>query len=462
MKKIIFSGLAALALSFGITTMSYAMTSLDDESLADVTGQSLLTLIKETDSSQQLDFFKLGFQAELSLNANIKSLQLGCGGGNGAGKCDIDMSNLSFGCVTNASGTCITLPATPGQPTGADPNNAVNNQAGLKDFVLTNPFFQFAIKGGNNASTRQVVGIRLGADKAVGPMSIGNLTSYSGYLTGLTNLNISAQTNIGVACQGGTAGCTSGAAKYSGIPYGMPSDGTVATGYLGVKDEEILNILGLVKVRYQDMTIDTKAASSSANVKANGTRLTQVGISNLSLGKTVDDVVNGLTINQICATPIIGSGCDVLTGPQLANSLMPVLKTGIQIYMKQQALLGLDQPVPTQGLFELDSTYSTKLTDLLNAYVLPYNLNNVHQLDINSNLFGIALTSLQEGIKYPGYTEAVGKGWSMYLQDAFTLNINDSLTTLMSNIVKNGNAKDGNITTLAPAYRNCFGSLTFC
>lgn len=463
MKKTIFSSIVALVLTFAMSTISYAMTSLDDESLSDITGQSLFSLVKETDSTQNLDFFKLGFQAELSLNANIKSLQLGCGGDNGAGKCDIDISELSFGCVTNASGTCITLPATiPGQPTGAYSDPDESKQAGLKDFVLTNPFFQFAIKGGSNAATRQVVGIRLGADKAEGPMSIGNLTSYSGYLTGKTNLNIQAQTNIGVTCQGGTTDCTAGAAKYSGTAYGMPSGGTVATAYLGVKDEEILN-LGIVKVRYKDMTIDTKAASSSANVTAKGTRLTQVGISNLLLGKTVDDVVNGLTINQICATPFYGgSGCDILTGPQLANSLMPVLKTGIQIYMKQQALLGLDQAVPTQGTFETDSTYSGKLTTLLNNYVLPYNLNNVHQLDINSNLFGIALTSLSEGIKYPGYADSVGKGWSMYLQDAFTLNINDSLTTLMSNIVQNGNAKAGNITTLAPAYRNCFGSLKFC
>ena len=460
MKKTVFAGIVALVLAFVTSTMSYAMTSLDDQSLSDVTGQALFTLTKETDSTQSLDFFKLGFQAELALNANIKSLQLGCGGDNGAGKCDIDISDLSFGCVTNASGTCITLPGVAGQPTGADFNNAESNQAGLKDFVLTNPFFQFAIKGGSNAATRQVVGIRLGADKAEGPMSIGNLASYSGYLTGKTNLNIQAQNNIGVTCQGGTAGCTSGAAKYSGTAYGMPSGGTLATGYLGVKDEEILNLL-IVKVRYQDMTIDTKAASSSANVTAKGTRLTQVGISNLLLGKTVDDVVAGLTINQICATPAIGSGCDIITGPQVANSLMPVLKTGIQIYMKQQTLIGLGLAVPTQGALELDSTYSGKLTTLLNNYILPYNLNNVHQLDVNSNLFGIALTAL-DSIKYPGYADSVGKGWSMYLQDAFTLNINDSLTNLMSNMVQNGKAAAGNITTLAPAYRNCFGSLKFC
>ncbi|OTG62995.1 hypothetical protein B9T29_04720 [Acinetobacter sp. ANC 3903] len=465
MKKTIFAGIVALVLAFVTSTMSYAMTSLDDQSLSDVTGQALFTLTKETDATQSLDFFKLGFQAELSLNANIKSLQLGCGGDNGADKCDIDISDLSFGCVTNASGTCITLPGVAGQPTGADFNNAESNQAGLKDFVLTNPFFQFAIKGGSNAATRQVVGIRLGADKAVGPMSIGSLASYSGYLTGKTNLNIAAQTNIAVTCQKGTTGCTdANASKFStGFTIdkliGADDVYTKADGFLGVNDEEILN-LAIVKVRYRDLTIDTTAASSAADVKAAGTRLTQVKISNLGLGNTVDDVVSGLTVNQICATPLIGSGCDGITGPGVANTLMPLLEQGIQIYMKEQTLIGLGQAVPARGSLS-KGDYSALLTNTLNAYKLPYNLNNVHQLDVDSSLFGIALTAL-DSIKYPGYEEAVGKGWSMYLQDAFTLNINDSLTNLMSNMVQNGKAAAGNITTLAPAYRNCFGSLKFC
>ena len=49
----------------------------------------------------------------------------------------IDISNLSFGCVANASGTCITLPTTvAGQPKGIDYNNYISNQNQLKDFVL--------------------------------------------------------------------------------------------------------------------------------------------------------------------------------------------------------------------------------------------------------------------------------------------------------------------------------------
>lgn len=56
MKKTIFAGIVALVLAFVTSTMSYAMTSLDDQSLSDVTGQALFTLTKETDSTQSLDF----------------------------------------------------------------------------------------------------------------------------------------------------------------------------------------------------------------------------------------------------------------------------------------------------------------------------------------------------------------------------------------------------------------------
>lgn len=466
MKKTILGSI--IASTFSLSTMTYAMTSLDDAALSNVTGQALFSLSKVSDSSQGLDFFILGFDAELSLNTNIKSLQLGCGGDNGNGGCDIDISQLSFGCVTNASGTCITLTGAAGQPTGTDNNNAVSNQAALKDFVLTNPFYQFAIKGGSQASTRQIVGVRVGAEKAEGPMSIGSMNSFSGYLTGKTNLNILAQTNIAVTCKAGTAGCsTDNQSKYStdfvgnyGLwPFNDYKQQYAADGYLGVNDEEIVN-LGLIAVRYRDLTVNTAAASKSANVTANGTRLTQVKILNLGLGDIVNEVVEGLAINQLCAGDP-GGRCNVLGTAQVAGTLMPLLKTGIKNYMKQQTLIGLGQAVPTKGALETADNYGTKLTTLLNNYQLPYNLNNVHQLDVNSDKFGIALTSLAS-IQYPGYDSAVGKGWSMYLQDAFTLNITDSLTNLMSNMVQNGNAAAGNITTLAPAYRNCFGSSRFC
>ena len=464
MKYKILCGLVSSLL--GMSSVN-AMTALDDQALSEVDGQALLNLTKEA-GTNNIEFFKLGMNAELSLNANIKSLQLGCGGDKGAGACDIDISELSFGCITGAKGVCITQEtAIAGQPKGVDYDNSIENQKALKDFVLTNPFYQFAIQNGGQASTRQVVGIRVGADKAEGPMSIGSMNSFSGFLTGKTNLNIAAETNIAVTCDGNKSNCSSSdASKFSNNftidkLIGADENYYKANGFLGVKDDEILN-LGIVTVRYKDLTIDTKSASSQANVAATGSRIKQVKIANLGLGTTVDGVVEGLKVNQICATPLVGNGCDAITGPDMANLLMPVLKTGIQNYMKEETLKGLGLVIPEKGALETAANYGKRLTALLNQYQLPYNLSNVHQLDVNSDKFGIALTALKEGIKFPGYDEAVPQGWSMYLQDAFTLNINETLTTLMSNIVQNGNAAAGNITMLAPAYRNCFGNLKFC
>ncbi|ATO21040.1 hypothetical protein BS636_08740 [Acinetobacter sp. LoGeW2-3] len=455
-----------------LTTSSYAMTELVDQDLSEVTGQALFNMIKETDSTQGLDFFKLAINGELSLNTNIKNLQLGCGGINGADGCDIDISEFSLGCVVGGSGSCITLPTNvTGQPKGTDYDNTIANQKDLRDFVLTNPFFQFAIKGGNQASTRQVVGVRVGAENAKGPMSIGTMNSFSGYLTGVNNLYIQAQENVAVTCKAGTTGCSEeNASKYSqdfmgdyGLLGGGKKQQYAASAYLGVANAEILNLLNAVTVEYRDQTINTQASKrENLSILANGKRMQQVQIHGLQLGSLVDEVVQNLTINQMCTGHDPGE-CSFIGTQDIGNLLLPLLRTGIKTYMKEETLKGLNLGVPNKGS-QTNDAYSNQLTTILNNYVLPFNLGNVHQIDVDSNLFGIALTSLAEGIKYPGFAEQAKatQGWSMYLEDAFTININQPLTTLMSNIVQTGLAAQGNITMLEPAYRNCFGGHKFC
>lgn len=450
---------------------AHAMTEMADRDLSEVTGQALFNMSKESDATQKLDFYKLSIDGELSLNANIKNLQLGCGGINngtkGAG-CDIDISELSFGCIAGVSGHCITLPGVAGQPLGKDANNALDNQKELRDFILTNPFFQFAIKGGDQASTREVVGVRVGAEHAEGPMSVGSMNSFSGYMTGINNLYIEAQKNIAVTCDGNGPNCSpSDASKFTNDFIIDGKNYTKANGYLGVKNGTVLGLDLLVteiSVEYKDQTIDTKAAERlGLKISASGNRLNQVNINGLILGNLVDEVVDGLTINQMCAGHDANK-CSAIGTADIGNLLLPLLKTGIKIYMKQETIKGLDLNLPTQNSGETDANYSTRLTNILNNYVLPYNLNNVHQIDVNSSLFGIALTSLTNGIRFPGFAAdaKATQGWSMYLEDAFTINIKQNLTTLMSNMVQNGNAAAGNITMLEPAYRNCFGNLKFC
>lgn len=157
--------------------------SMSDSELSATTGQALMSLsyISPTDaanlesirsgnnnaSNGGVGFYKLGLEGTLELNANIKKLQLGCGGINGAGGCDIDIDNLSLsGNITSSS-----------------------TDRASSDAVITNPFLEFAIKNPNSASTRSIQGFRLSAEKIVGLLTAGTnndspngINSLSGYL----------------------------------------------------------------------------------------------------------------------------------------------------------------------------------------------------------------------------------------------------------------------------------------
>ena len=78
------------------TVYAEGLKALDDDQMSAQTGQALLNLsyIAPTDAANiestrsggdnNTGFYKLGIEAEMELNANIKNLQLGCGGVNGA------------------------------------------------------------------------------------------------------------------------------------------------------------------------------------------------------------------------------------------------------------------------------------------------------------------------------------------------------------------------------------------
>ncbi|AWL29732.1 hypothetical protein DJ533_14755 [Acinetobacter defluvii] len=164
------------------------LVQMTDEELSATQGQALYSLTRTDNSSQGLSFYRLGMEAEIAINANIKKLQLGCGGVNGPGNCDIDIDNLSL--------------------TGLNP---VNGEYAASDAILKNPFIEFAINNPDKASTRETVGLRVGALEALGLLSIGTnsntsdpsddtgINSLSGNLT--LNLKNTQMTNIR-ACGG--------------------------------------------------------------------------------------------------------------------------------------------------------------------------------------------------------------------------------------------------------------------
>ncbi|MEN8321551.1 hypothetical protein [Acinetobacter junii] len=156
---------------------SNGLVEMTDNELSAAQGQALLSLgYTAPDTSNSLKnygFYKLGLEAKLELNANIRALQLGCGGRNGPDTCDIDMDNVSLS----------------GPPDGklADGTPTWSKGRANTSAVLTNPFVEFAIKNPQSASTREVSGFRLSAEEILGYLSAGtnnDINSSTGLSTG--------------------------------------------------------------------------------------------------------------------------------------------------------------------------------------------------------------------------------------------------------------------------------------
>lgn len=186
------------------------MVELSDADMSNEVGQALLGMSFTAPSgagtgatTSDYGYYKLGLEAKMELNLNVRNLQLGCGGRNGPGNCDIDIENLSLSGPANGkvvSGT----PALNGTPTWTvgRPNTSA---------VLTNPFMEFAVKNPNTASTREVVGFRFSAEEILGHMTAGTINdadvnglstgggikSFSGYIkVGQTPVTSTTQQSI--------------------------------------------------------------------------------------------------------------------------------------------------------------------------------------------------------------------------------------------------------------------------
>lgn len=183
MKKSIMSSLAVAMLA--ISQHSLAMTALNDQELAKVEGQALLSMgiqqganqideLGNPINQQGVKFYKLGLEAEMELNANIRKLQLGCGGVNNSihnkPGCDIDIDNIALSGLPGA--------------------NYTSDQRAASSAVITNPFVEFAIENADSSSTRRVLGFRLSAEKIQGLLTMGTentetpngINSFSGYM----------------------------------------------------------------------------------------------------------------------------------------------------------------------------------------------------------------------------------------------------------------------------------------
>jgi hypothetical protein len=181
---------------FALLQPAYALELMSNDDLSQVSGQALIVAdtIVGAGAGAGFTFTRMGLDADLALNANINKFQLGCGGYNNsikANACDID-----FDFVTLMGRT------------GTDPG-AIGS-----DFVLKRPYIEIATKG-NTAATREVAGVKIGAQTANGYFGIGRsyLDPLTKTPTGATNLE-----NGGVCGTGNNAlNCHSGINNVSGF-----------------------------------------------------------------------------------------------------------------------------------------------------------------------------------------------------------------------------------------------------
>jgi hypothetical protein len=208
-KAILISSMcAAMSPSISLANSDSGMFALSDGELSESQGQALLSLGYTAPSGASggltdYGYYKLGLEAKMELNVNIRSLQLGCGGMNGPGKCDIDIENLALSGPADGKITSGTV-ADNGTPTWS--KGRANTSA-----LLTNPFIEFAIKNPTSAALREVVGFRLSAEDILGHMSAGTvndvnssglssgggINQFSGYIkVGVTPVTASTQQAI--------------------------------------------------------------------------------------------------------------------------------------------------------------------------------------------------------------------------------------------------------------------------
>ncbi len=150
----------------------------------------------------------------------LKKLQLGCGGVNGAGACDIDIDYLSL------SGGTV---------------DSTSTERASSSAIITNPFLEFAVKNPDSASTREIQGFRLSAKSLSGLLTFGlengdaasGINSLSGYMvTKPTGGTVTTNPYYGIT-QDETGTAITGRAEFIGNIATLPFTSTAYNLNLG-------------------------------------------------------------------------------------------------------------------------------------------------------------------------------------------------------------------------------------
>lgn len=273
---------------------SDGLTALTDVELSSVTGQSGSLFLSDRIGPNELanpdpgglggasnfTFHRMGLDARLDLNVNISKLQLGCGGINDAltgPGCDIDIDYFGLMGLNN------TLDR-PGDP--------------LSDFTMIRPYVELAVKNDNTPS-REIVGIKIGAERINGAIRMGR--DYTGVGALGPEPNMLNQEHGGTCNPGATAGqgvvnCHSGINQISGnlagleMSAGFEARARICTVWpcafgIGVINVNIDGCLGRINFGNCDLNSDPFF------IDAGGTRLDRLHVAAAELDLTADVII---------------------------------------------------------------------------------------------------------------------------------------------------------------------------
>lgn len=341
----------AFLLTF-IVSGAGAMTEMRDAELSNVSGQALMQMGKTETGG--LAFYKAGLDAEVELNMNIEKLQLGCTGNAINGQhCDIDIDRLGLS----------------GSTWGADgrPSSAA---------VLTRPFFEFAIKNDGSKTLREVVGIRLSAERASGMMTFGDqqagasdpgntsgINSLSGYMQ-IGSATGVAQTEARQMCYA-TGQCTDGS-------VGLSTGGVGQAARMMGRIRANTDILGWATGDFWSDTYRLNLDEANANIVTNPTTVN-------GKRQTFVDLLGTATIDDIN-----------FAGQMTANA----------------TLLGIG--------FELDKEVTGTIRGLTATVPIQESLKFIHKINVN-NPFSLSMQ--REDVLWPGAAAPAMSGWWLAFED---------------------------------------------
>lgn len=275
-----------------------ALSTLDESELAGVTGQAGSLFVADRIAPNELTggstanftnftYYRMGMDVRLDMNINISKMQLGCGGVNdfltgstSAGSvCDLDLDYVGFMGLNSAGD----------RPSANGPTSM---------FELTRPYVEIAVKNDGTAQ-REVVGLKIGAQKINGGIRLGRDYTGAGFSggtytgntgntwqeTSLVNQEWGGTCNPAATVDAGVTNCHTGVTSLSGFLAGVElSAGFRARATVAGIGVDIDSCIGRLAVPFATCNSST----TPFFVDAGGTRLTNLWVGAAQLPLSLD------------------------------------------------------------------------------------------------------------------------------------------------------------------------------